>query len=224
MHVVIVGAGRVGASAARWLVSAGHEVAAIDEDAPTCSALDEALGSIAVLGDGTDVGVLSRAGANRAEVLIATTRRDDVNLAACQLAKHKFGVLKTISVVNSQDHADLFGTLGVDVIVDIAEMVLGRVQEGMAAHGVARLMPVSDRDGTSLVSIKIPLDSKVNGRAVGDLSLPRGSQICLVISNDGRTSVLGNETLVGPGDEVVAVTTTEEEEELRDLLVEGEPE
>ncbi len=224
MHVVIVGAGRVGASAAGWLVSAGHEVAAIDEDASTCSALDEALGSIAVVGDGTDAGVLSRAGANRAEVLIATTRRDDVNLAACQLAKHKFGVLKTISVVNSPDHADLFGTLGVDVTVDIAEMVLSRVQEGMAAHGVARLLPVSNRDGTAVVSIKIPMDAKVNGRAVGDLSLPQGSLISLVISSDGGASIPRDDTLIGPGDEVVAVTTTEYEEELRDLLIEGEAE
>lgn len=224
MHVVVVGAGRVGASAAGWLVAAGHEVAVIDEHEPTCSALDEALGSISIVGDGTDVGVLSSAGANRADILIATTRRDDVNLAACQLAKHKFGVSKTISVVNSPDYSDMFVTLGVDVAVDIAEMVLGRVQEGMAARRVVRLMQVSGRDGTVLVSIKIPVDSKVNTRPIGELALPRGSLISLVISNDGGVFVPGDEILVRPGDEVIAVTNIEYEEELLNLLIGGESE
>ena len=221
MHIVIVGAGRVGATLAGWLVSVGHEVAVIDEDRTRCASIDEALGSVSIVGDGTEPGVLIKAGANRADVLVAATGKDDVNLVACQLAKHRFEVLKTVAVVNVRDHANLFGLLGVDVTVDVAEIVLGRIQQALTSHGLVQLMPVSDRDGKVLVSIKIPTDSRTASRPLKDISIPDGTMISLVISSDGSASIPGENTLIQAGDAVVAVTTDEEDEELRDLLIEG---
>jgi trk system potassium uptake protein TrkA len=221
MHIVIVGAGRVGFSLARWLVSSGHEIAVVDEDRASCSALEEALGGVSVVGGGADPGALAKAGANRAEVLIATSGRDEVNLAACQLAKHSFGVSRTISVINRGDHAELFGLLGVDVTVDATEIVLGRIQEGMSSHGLVHLKPVSGGDGKSLVAIRIPSESGMVGRPIRDISLPNGTVISLVISRDGDVAIPSDGTVIRAGDEVIAVTSAQEEEELRDLLVEG---
>lgn len=221
MHAVIVGAGRVGVPLARWLVSAGHEVAVVDEDRARCSTLDESLGAVSVPGDGTDAGVLARAGTNRADVLIATTRADDINLVACQLAKHRFGVAKTISVVNNGEHKGLFGMLGIDVNVDVAELVLGRIQEGLTSREMSHLMPASGGDGRSLLAIKIPGDTGVEGRKLKDMPLPEGTLIPLVIRNNGVMSIPGENTLINAGDEVVAVATPQTEEELRDILIEG---
>ena len=221
MHIVIIGAGRVGVTVAEWLVSAGHETAVVEWDRSRCSALDEALGAVSVLGDGTDAGVLAKAGANRADAFMATTRRDDFNLVACQLAKHQFNVPRTMSVVNSGELTGLFGALGIDVPIDVPDLVLGRIQEGLTSHGLVRLMPVSDQDGRTLVAIKIPSDSSRDRRAIKDISLPDGTVISLVISRDGVASVPGEGTLIQPGDEVVAVTSADEEARLRDLLIEG---
>ena len=220
MYIVVVGAGRAGMSVARWLVSAGHEIAVIDRDRTRCSVVDDALGGVSVHGDGANADILAKAGASRAEVLIATTGSDDVNLAACQLAKHRFEVARTTSVVNSRDHSELFELLGIDTIVDVTELVLGRIQEGLASHGLVHLMPVSDRDDTKLVRVKIPLDSGSRPRPIKDISLPGDSLISLVITRDGRAWLPGDDTLIRGGDEVVAVTTAEEEEELRTLLTE----
>ena len=221
MHIVIIGAGRIGVSLASWLVSAGHEIAVVDRDRSRCSALDEVIGSVSVLGDGTEASVLAKAGANRADVLIATCRSDDVNMVACQLARHHFQVSKTISVVNARDYTDLFGLLGIDVFIDVNELVLGRIQEALALHGVARLMPVPGRDSKSVVAIKIPPESGAAGRPIKDISFPDGTLISLVISRDGSASIPSEDTLIRAGDEVVAVTTAQEEERLRDLLIEG---
>ena len=221
MHVVIVGAGRIGTSLARWLVSAGHEIAVVDRNRARCNALDEALGSVCILGDGTDTGALARAGSNRADVLIATSRNDDVNLVACQLAIHNFGVSRTISVVNTSDHTELFNALGIDVTVDIPESVLERIQEGLSAEGLVHLMPVAGINGRSLVAIKIP--PKSGARPIRDISLPDGTLISLVISREGDVSVPSDGTVIRAGDEVVAITSAQEEEELRDRLIE-EPE
>ena len=221
MHIVIVGAGRLGASLARWLVSAGHEVAVVERDRPRCDALEEALGGVTVLGDGTDAGDLGKAGANRAEILVATTRSDDINLACCQLATHHFGVAQTISVVNNSDHTELFGLLGIDVTVDVSELILGRIQEGLSMGGLVRLMPVSDKDGKTLLSIRIPPEAGMEGRPIRDIALPNGTLISLVITRDGDASIPNENTVIRPGDEVVAVTTAQEEEQLRDLLIQG---
>ena len=101
MYVLIVGAGRVGVSLARWLLAADHEVAVIERDAARCAALENELGSISVAGDGTEADILARAGANRADVFIAATGRDDDNMVACQLARHRFGASRIVAEVNN---------------------------------------------------------------------------------------------------------------------------
>ena len=133
MYVVIVGAGRVGRSLAASLVAAEHEVAVIDRDASRCADLEDELGSIAVIGDGTEAEVLARAGVNRADVFVAATGRDDENLVACQLAKQRFRASKTVSLANLPDHQWLFNMLGIDVTIDATELIVGRIQEELSA-------------------------------------------------------------------------------------------
>ena len=62
MYIVILGAGTVGGAIAKWLLSMDHEVSVVDNDASRCASLDEELGSVSVIGDGTDASVLIRAG------------------------------------------------------------------------------------------------------------------------------------------------------------------
>ena len=211
----------MGGALARWLVAAGHEIAVVERDRKRCDDLDAALGSVCVLGDGTDAGSLSNAGTNRAEVFIATSSSDEVNLVACQLAKHHFGVDRTVSVVNDPDHAELFSLLGIDITVDVTEMVLGRIEQGLSSRGLEHLMPVSESHGKTLVSIKIPPESGVEGRTLREIGLPNGVVVPLVISRDGDASIPTDTTRIRVGDEVIAVATAQEEEDLRDLLIDG---
>ena len=132
MYFVIVGAGRIGISLAKWLVAADHEVAVIDREGVNCSAVDEELGSVSVVGDGTEAGVLMKAGVNRADVLIAVTGRDEDNLVACQMAKHRFNVERTIALANIPDHERLFDMLGIGVTINATELVLNKVQEELS--------------------------------------------------------------------------------------------
>lgn len=131
MYVIIVGAGRIGMTLARWLLSSGHEIAVIDTSPEKCVAIDDELGAVTVAGDGTEAGVLAKAGANRAKVLIAATGADDVNLVACQLAKHRFGVAHTISLLENPDYERLFEQLGVGQVVNFTDMIVGSIQEGL---------------------------------------------------------------------------------------------
>ena len=218
MHVVIAGAGRVGCAVARWVFSAGNEVAVIDSDPSRCAAIEAQLGSVAVEGDATEVGTLSRAGTNRADILVATTRSDETNLVACQLARSMFRVSNTVSLVRSNDHGRLFNLLGIDSTINTTDLVVGRVQEQLSIYGLVHLMPVRGADGGFLVSVKIPPDAGIAGTRLGDMRLPNGTLISLVISRDGKASIPGESTMIQAEDEVVAVTTSLEEDELRELL------
>jgi trk system potassium uptake protein TrkA len=218
MHIVVIGAGRIGVAVARWLLSAGHEIAVVETDHERCTQLDDAVGSVSVHGSGTDVAVLARAGANRADVVIATTSADDVNLVTCQLAKHHFGAARTMSLVHNSEHTELFGMAGIDSSVDMTELALAKVQEGLSSQGLVHLMPVSGRDGESIVNIKIPADSAARERRVRELSLPSGTTLSLIITRSGGASIPTDDTIIKGGDELIAVTSVEHEDELRDIF------
>jgi trk system potassium uptake protein TrkA len=139
VYVVILGAGKVGFALARWLVTSDHEVAVIDWDPSRCAALEDELGGISVVGDGTDAGVLARAGCNRADIFVGAGGVDEDNLIACQLARHRFGALKTISLVNIPEHEALFARLGIDVTVNATNMIVGRLREELSGAAILDL-------------------------------------------------------------------------------------
>lgn len=117
---------------ARWLISAGHEIAIIERSTNVCEAIEEELGSVTVLGDGTEAGVLAKAGANRAAVLIAATGMDDANLVACQLARHRFSVGRTITLIKNPEYQQLFERLGIGTIINTTDIIVGNIQEALS--------------------------------------------------------------------------------------------
>ena len=131
MYVIIVGAGRVGTSVARRLLEVDQEITVIERDPARCAALESEIGGVVVQGDATEFNVLTKAGAMRAQVLIATGRRDDQNLVVCQMAKHLFDVGRVMSIVNMYEHVELFDRLGIDVSIDASLMFVDAFMRGM---------------------------------------------------------------------------------------------
>ena len=132
MYVVILGAGRVGSSLASWFLDSGSEVAVIDSDKKKPQILDEALGKICVLGDGANISVMEEAGLTRTDMFIATTGEDHINLIACQIARGKFEVHSTVSVLNEANNGKLFDMAGIDFIVDMSRLVISEIETALA--------------------------------------------------------------------------------------------
>ena len=87
MYVLVMGAGTVGLPLLSSLVSSGHEVLAIEPNPVSAEAVRDRMGNVVLVGDATSSRVLQQAGASRADVFIATSRRDADNLSASLLAK-----------------------------------------------------------------------------------------------------------------------------------------
>ena len=133
MYVIIVGAGRIGTAIARRLLEVDQEVTVIERDPDRCAILEDEIGSVVVRGDAAEFNVLSRAGAIRAQALIATGRKDHQNLVVCQMAKHLFDVGIVMSIVNMSEHTELFDRLGIDVSIDASRMLVDVFMRNMEA-------------------------------------------------------------------------------------------
>ena len=116
MKYVIVGCGRVGAALAEALDNDGHEVLIIDTSTRAFDRLSSEFKGQAIRGDGTDEDVLRRAGAERADILLALTEGDNRNVMAAQVAREKLNVDKAIAKINDPVRAAAYAELGIATV------------------------------------------------------------------------------------------------------------
>ena len=217
MYIIIVGCGKVGYHLALALLSTGHEVLGIERDSQRYAAIVDALGSVSISGDGSEASVLEEAGAGRADALIAVTGEDGDNLMACQVAKYRFNVPKTIALVNNPENDALFQKLGVDVIVSHTEMILTHVEEELPGHPLVHLLSLQSSD-RRLVGIHIPSDAAVVGKPLESVNLPPDTLISLLVNAVGEPRLPAADEALQANDEVVVVTTPTAEKELLEIL------
>ena len=124
MQILICGAGRVGRHIARVLAREGNEVTVIDRDAALVERLRASTDVNAMVGYASHPDVLERAGARNADLLIAATASDEVNIVACEVAQAMFSVPKRIARIRAQNYlqpvyADLFSSanVAIDVVI-----------------------------------------------------------------------------------------------------------
>ena len=116
MKIVIVGCGRVGASAAETWDAAGHDVVVLDVSTRAFERLPPTFGGEAVRGDGTDEDVLRRAGAEGADILLAVTEGDNRNVMSAQLASEALSVGQVIAKINDPLRAAAYAELGIATV------------------------------------------------------------------------------------------------------------
>jgi trk system potassium uptake protein TrkA len=217
MYIVIIGGGEVGYHLSKILLNDGHEVLILEQDVSRCDILCEELGSVVVRGDGCEAATLESVGTARADMLVAVTDEDARNLVACQLAKHRFNVRRTIARVTNPNNENIFKILGVDVTVCSTRLILAHIEQELPSHPIIPLLKL--RKGTlEVIEAKIPPDSKLIGKKLRAFSLPKGSAVLLVIGKDKGPQIPTPDTVIEAEDEVVAVTEAENEEAIRAML------
>lgn len=157
MQVIICGAGQVGYGIAERLAAEQVDVTVIDQNAKRIEAIRDTLDVRGLVGHGSHPDVLAAAGAAEADMIIAVTFHDEINMIACQIANSHFNVPIKIARVRSQSYLDpryqnLFSrdNLPIDVVIspeaEVAEMVLRRIAE----PGAMEVIVVADGHVTVL--------------------------------------------------------------------------
>jgi len=216
MYIIVVGGGRVGYYLTKALLGEGHEVLLVEKNAAVCETISDELGSICIRGDGCEAVILAEAGTDRADMLIAVTGDDEDNLVACQLAKHKFNVPRTISRIRNPQNETLFKKLGIDVTISSTNVILEHIEEELPTHPLIHLLEIRDK-GLEIVEVKIPPDAAAVGKSVKELLLPPGSSLFLIIRKN-RKPFVPIDDIIRAGDQIIAVTPPESEESLWTVL------
>ncbi len=216
MYIIIVGAGKVGWNLARELLDKKHEVTVIESGRRRYLTVEQELEHNIQYGDASELWVLERAGIQRADLVIAVTGDDEDNILICQVAREKYMVERIIARVNNPRNLQHFELLGIKPSVSATGLILNLIEHEVPEYGLVHLLDFPE-ERLEIIEMLLEEDSKVAGVRVGDLQMPEGSLLISVL-REGRGFVPGPETVLEPGDEILAVLDPGREEDLKDFL------
>ena len=209
MDIIIVGGGKTGTYLASLLAEDGYRIRIIESRKDHVARLRAQFGERdVILGNGADPIMLERAGILHADVVVAATGSDEVNLVVSTLAKMEYSDGRVVARVNNPVNAWMFNEgMGVDVGINQAELLARSVQEGLDLRDVFTILRLG-KDGHAVVRVEVRPGSRVVGEALRDVELP-GSTILVAVDRDGDIIVPKGDTRFVAGDKIIAFTDAE---------------
>jgi len=219
VRVVISGAGAVGRYLASDLAVRGHDVLVIEQDPATLEVAKDWASDVAfLLGDACEPWVLEKAELKAADAVVAATGDDEDNLVTSLLAKQEFAVPRVLARVNHPRNEWMFTEQwGVDVAVSVPHLLTALVEEAVTVGDLVRILRL-EGGRVGLVELTIPDTWPNAGRPIYELRLPPDSAIVAVL-REGHVVIPMPETVITPGDEVLALAAGEAEATLRSAIM-----
>ena len=217
MYIILVGGGNIGYHLAKSLAGDKHIVAVIEKNYDQCRYISERLNVLVINGNGCEKRFLKEAGIERADVLAAVTGDDEYNLIACQVAKKSFAVKRTVARVNDPRNESSFSQLGIDVPVNSTSIIAKIIEEETTLEDILPLFTFK-KGKLAIVRVDLPNFSPVKNKKLKQIKLPKDCVLVSVLRGEDLLIPSG-ETVLLEGDEVVALTTIENEKTTFDLLI-----
>ncbi len=209
MNIIVVGCGNVGYTLAEQLSKEGHEITLIDTEAERIKFVVDALDIQGVAGNGISHNVLMEAGVREADLVIAVTDEDEVNLLGCLMA-NKLGGCKTIARVrNPQYYEDIKyikEELGLSMYVN---------PEREAAQEMARLIQLPsaidvdsfDKSRINMIRFKIPENSILDGMAICDIRVKISPNVLVCIVQRKDEAFIPNGSFILHSGDIISFVT-----------------
>ena len=207
MRVFIVGAGEVGFNTAQMLSREGHDVIVVDQDEQRVSRASEQLDALVMQGNGASPKLLSEVGTRKADLLIAVTNTDELNITACLVAKAQ-GVKRTVARIRNPDYYDgkeafAKDVLGIDFVIHTERAAAEEIRDALRVPGAITVEGFAE-DAIEVAEVVLKEESPAAGRAVKDVELPKGSLVIGVVRN-GETIVPSGDTTLEAGDHMFLI-------------------
>ncbi|MCB9989120.1 MAG: Trk system potassium transporter TrkA [Rhodospirillales bacterium] len=240
MRVIICGAGQVGYNIASYLAREDNDVTVVDCDRHLIERVNDELDVNALLGHASDPEVLSMAGASDADLIVAVTDQDEVNMVACQVAHSLFGVPKKIARIREQSYlnpawSNLFSRahMPIDVIISPEIEVARSINQRLRIPGTTSVVSLAEGK-VYLVGVICKDDCPVVNTQLKQLhqTFPDLNFEISAILREGQPLVPGSDDQLQVDDEVFFFTVSEhlhralaifghEEERARQITVVG---
>ena len=186
MNIVIVGAGKVGYSLAKYLSLEGDNVTIIDNNIDALERINNSLDVMCIKGSCTSLKVLNESGIKDADLLISVTNSDELNMLT-SLAAKKLGTKNTIARVRNPEYDEdinlLSGAVGIDLVINPEKAAAMEIAKLIKYPSVCNIDSFSDGK-VNLVGFKVTNDTGLEGKKVSDLTCIRGNIIICGIERD----------------------------------------
>ncbi|MEX2353998.1 MAG: Trk system potassium transporter TrkA [Gammaproteobacteria bacterium] len=211
MKIIILGAGQVGTSVAKNLVSEANDITVVDKNPHLLQLLGERYDLQTVLGNASYPSVLEKAGAKDADMVIAVTNSDEVNMIACQIAYTLFHTPTKIARVRNIDylaHPILFtqDALPIDVLINPEQLVTEYIERLISFPGALQVLDFANGKA-QMVALNITANSPLLNKKIRELpELLSGSDYRIVtIFREGKGIIPDGDTIISNDDELFII-------------------
>ena len=211
-RAVIIGAGRSGRVLSSQLAKSGVRVKLIEKNEERCRAASELLeGVMVLLGDGTDIDLLTEEGVGEADAVICLTEDDKLNLMLALLAKH-LGARETVVRVARSEYVDLMEKVGVDIALSERLLSASEVLAFVRRGGVVAVSLLEGAKAEAVEFIVAP-GAPVVGRPLKDVRLPRECLVCAYVRGS-EAYVPNGDSVLEAGDRAILFTRPQNAKEI----------
>jgi trk system potassium uptake protein len=216
VKIIILGAGQVGGTLAEHLADEQNDITVVDSQSSTLRALQERLDIRTVHGDAGHPTTLLNAGAEDADMLIAVTNSDEINMLACSVAFTLYRTPTKISRIRSTDYLEkskeLFesGAIPVDVIIGPEQLVTNNIEQLIANPGSLQVLDFAE-GRIRLVAVRAISGGPIVGRQLQEIRehMPKIDTRVAAIFRDNQAIIPEGDTVVEPDDEVFFIAARE---------------
>ncbi len=214
MRILLTGGGEGAALIAARLIREGNQVTIVEKDAQRCVELEEHLDAKIVKGSASSVSTLQKAGLANAEMLIAETDSDEINLLTCLIAEANSNVAIKVARIRTHEFRQwdqILGDVGlhVDRIIHPETTIMDRIMRVLHAPGVSDILDFAEGK-IKLFGMNVQIDSWFAGKTVEELDAagpPKNSMIAMIFRGQEVIIPHGAQKLQ-PGDHIYICTTS----------------
>ena len=211
MKIVIVGCGKVGTSIATELNFAGHDIVVVDINRNAVTRLADSIDGMGIEGNGATYETLADAGAGDADLVIAATARDEVNLYTCLMAR-ACGCQNTIARVRNPEYTrDLFrvkDTLGLSMFINPEMTAAVEISRLLRFSGALEIDSFS-KGMVELIKVNVPDNSPLVGKAISKIDILRGKVRVCTIERGEDVYIANGDFVIRGGDRISVVSKPE---------------
>lgn len=213
MKIIIAGAGKIGSSVARSLSAEGHDITIIDTDPDIIFHLSNELDVICVEGSATSSDTLVEAGVAEADLLMAATDMDELNMI-CGIAARKLGASHVIARVRDPQYLRqtefLRETLGLSVLVNPEFECAKEISRILRFPGAVRVDAFS-KGSLEIAELRVAKGSVLDGMALKDMSSTVRGKVLISLVERGHEAIIPNGSFVMQADDMLSITGSAKE-------------
>jgi len=215
MKIVIVGCGKVGLTIIESLSNEGHDLTIIDINKASLSAVSVKFDVSVILGNGTNADILKSAGVASADLFIACTQRDEINVLSCLAAK-KLGVFQTVARIRDPEYCDLFDAadIGINMIINPEHEVAKQLFRALRFPSALKVEPFVE-DKVDIFELRIDKESPLINCSLSDLKTNYGISILVcAINRNGKAIIPTGKFEITEGDTIYVTATLKDAESM----------